>query len=208
MLMLMLQASNYRKSPCIRRTFLMPKFFFFIVSIYGAMPGNVSQLSNQCVDSPLGNYNNTQICLSSWFESNLSNRSQYVVYNNNSSKKIFYNKWCTTRCTIGTIGTLLFWIYINDLTHSSKNDIVTIICEKFTSTNQRLQLHLDVKWRSFPAWVFGNKTTKQQQQKNQFFFFFSLLEIGVRLIHRCALYTEIYGSWLNHELICKISQDS
>ena len=53
------------------------------------MPGNVSQLSNQCVDSPLGNYNNTQICLSSWFESNLSNRSQYVVYNNNSS--IFFS---------------------------------------------------------------------------------------------------------------------
>ena len=49
------------------------------------MPGNVSQLSNQCVDSPLGNYNKTQICLSSWFESNLSHRSQYVVYNNNSS---------------------------------------------------------------------------------------------------------------------------
>ena len=59
--------------------------FFFFFLIYGAMPGNVSQLSNQCVDSPLGNYNNTQICLSSWFESNLSNRSQYVVYNNNSS---------------------------------------------------------------------------------------------------------------------------
>ena len=51
------------------------------------MPGNVSQLSYQCVDSPLGNYNNTQTCLSSWFESNLSNRSQNVVYNNNSSKK-------------------------------------------------------------------------------------------------------------------------
>ena len=61
------------------------------------MPGNVSQLSNQCVDLPLGNYNNTQICLSSWFESNLSNRSQYVVYNNNSSIFFFYNKWCTTR---------------------------------------------------------------------------------------------------------------
>ena len=60
-------------------------FVFFLVSIYGAMPGNVSQLNNQCVDSPLGNYNNTKICLSSWFESNLSNRSQYVVYNNNSS---------------------------------------------------------------------------------------------------------------------------
>ena len=57
----------------------------FGVSIHGAMPGNVSQLSNQCVDSPLGNYNNTKICLSSWFESNLSNISQYVVYNNNSS---------------------------------------------------------------------------------------------------------------------------
>ena len=96
---------TYRKCLCIRRTFLPPKkiesrgcvlytgtgifFFFFLVfflvSIYGAMPGNVSQLSNQCVDSPLGNYNNTEICLSSWFESNLSNRSQYVVYNNNSS---------------------------------------------------------------------------------------------------------------------------
>ena len=49
------------------------------------MPGNVSQLSNQCVDPPLGNYNNTKICLSSWSENNLSNRSQYVVYNNNSS---------------------------------------------------------------------------------------------------------------------------
>ena len=60
-------------------------FYFILVSIYGAMLGNVSQLSNQCVDSPLGNYNNTKICLSSWFESNLSNRSQYVVYNNNSS---------------------------------------------------------------------------------------------------------------------------
>ena len=34
-------------------------FFFFKVSIYapppGAMPGNVSQLGNRCVDSPLGN---------------------------------------------------------------------------------------------------------------------------------------------------------
>ena len=106
------------------------------------MPGNVSQLSNQCVDSPLGNYNNTQICLSSWFESNLSNRSQYVVYNNNSSNLFSI----TNGVPQGSIlGTLLFLIYINDLTHSSKNDIVTIICDKFTSTNQRLQLHLDVK---------------------------------------------------------------
>ena len=35
------------------------KIFFFKVSIYapppGAMPGNVSQLGNRCVDSPLGN---------------------------------------------------------------------------------------------------------------------------------------------------------
>ena len=93
--------SGIRKSSFIRRTFLPPKkiesrgcvlytgteFFCFCLffPIYGAMPGNVSQLSNQCVDSPLGNYNNTQFCLSSWFESNLSNRSQYVVYNNNSS---------------------------------------------------------------------------------------------------------------------------
>ena len=34
-------------------------FFFFKVLIYapspGAMPGSVSQLSNRCVDSPLGN---------------------------------------------------------------------------------------------------------------------------------------------------------
>ena len=78
---------NIKKSGCglcgerVKQFF----FFFFLVSIYGAMPGNVSQLSNQCVGSPLGNYNNTKICLSSWFESNLSNRSQYVVYNNNSS---------------------------------------------------------------------------------------------------------------------------
>ena len=164
-------------------------FFFFLVSIYGAMPGNVTQLSNQCVDSPLGNYNNTQICLSSWFDSNLSNRSRYVVYNNNSSNIFFYNKWCTTRCTTGTICTLLFLIYINDLTHSSKNDIVTIICDKFTSTNQHLQLHLDVKWRSFPAWVFCNKTTTTTNFFFFFFFFFFLPQnrgapyTQVRLIH-------------------------
>ena len=76
---------NIKKSGCGLCGERVIFFFFFLVSIYGAMPGNVSQLSNQCVDSPLGNYNNTKICLSSWFESNLSNRSQYVVYNNNSS---------------------------------------------------------------------------------------------------------------------------
>ena len=110
------------------------------------MPGNVSQISNQCVDSPLGNYNNTQICLSSWFESNLSNRSQYVpvVYNNNSSKKKSITNGVPQGSILGTC-TLLFLFYINDLTHSSKNDIVTIICDKFTSTNQHLQLDLDVK---------------------------------------------------------------
>ena len=43
------------------------------------------------------------------------------------------------------LGPLLFLIDINDLTHSSKNDIVTIICDKLTSTNQHLQLHLAVK---------------------------------------------------------------
>ena len=36
------------------------------------------------------------------------------------------------------LGPLLFLIYINDLTHSSKNNIVTIICDKFTSTNRPL----------------------------------------------------------------------
>ena len=45
------------------RFFYLFIYFYFLVSIYGAMPGNVSQLSNQCVDSPLGNYNNTKICL-------------------------------------------------------------------------------------------------------------------------------------------------
>ena len=102
------------------------------------MPGNVSQLSNQCVDSPLGNYNNTKICLSSWFESNLSHRSQYVVYNNNSSIFFYITNGVPQLGSILGPSTLLFLIHINDLTHSSKNDIVTIICDKFTSTNQRL----------------------------------------------------------------------
>ena len=43
------------------------------------------------------------------------------------------------------LGPLLCLIYINDLTHSSKNDIVTIICDKLTSTNRPLQMHLAVK---------------------------------------------------------------
>ena len=95
------------------------------------MPGNFSQLSYLCVDSPLQNKNNTPNCLSSWFESNLCNRSQYVVYNNNSIIIIHP-----------------IFTHNNDLTHSSKN-IITIICDKFTSTNRRLQLYLAVKWKSF-----------------------------------------------------------
>ena len=73
------------------------------------------------------------------------------------------------------LGPLLFFIYINDLTHSSKNDIVTIICiyYKFTSTNQRLQMHLAVKWKSFPltqTWLaadrVGQKKKKKKKKKN------------------------------------------
>ena len=121
---------------------------------------------------------------------------QYVVYNNNSS--IVFS--ITHGVPQGSIlGTLLFLIYIfNDLTHSSKNDIVTIICDKFTSTNWRLQLHLDVKWRSFLALVFSKK------QKQKQFFFFSFFSspppppIGVRFaLYTGASYTrEIYDTYL------------
>ena len=65
------------------------------------------------------------------------------------------------------LGPLLFLIYINDLTHSSKNDIVTIICDKFTSTNQRLQMHLAVKWKSFPLFHTDLACCRQSQSVSQ-----------------------------------------
>ena len=133
------------------------------------MAGNVSQLSNQCVDSPLGNYN-TQICLSSWFESNLSNRSQYVVYNNNSSNFVSITNGVPQGSILGT--QLLLLLFVT----SSQAQISAFDCTSM--------LHEGPSPRGFSA-------TKQN------------------LIHRCALYTEIYGmqgNLLSSRLHCQTLQ--
>ena len=50
-----------------------------------------------------------------------------------------------------------------------KNDIVTIICDKFTSTNRRLQLRLLAKWKvlsNVQTWLAAYCVSKKQIKKN------------------------------------------
>ena len=60
-----------------------------------------------------------------------------------------------------------------------KTTLLLLFVTSLQAQISAFKLHLDVKWRSFPAWVFGNKQQQQQQQQKQKQkFFFLNVKIG------------------------------